>query len=75
MRLSASIILHFEADILLLDEFISTGDKDFKKFDEYMSKKLEFTKIVILASHSEETVKKLCNKIIYLNFGKIDKIE
>lgn len=76
MRLSASIILHFEADILLLDEFISTGDKDFKKkFDEYMSKKLEFTKIVILASHSEETVKKLCNKIIYLNSGKIDKIE
>lgn len=75
-RLSASMILHFDADILLLDEFISTGDKFFKeKFDNFMEKKLINSKIVMLATHDEKLVKKLCNKIIYLNFGKIDKIE
>ena len=30
-RLAASIIISFHSDILILDEFISTGDKDFKK--------------------------------------------
>ena len=75
-RLSASMILHFEADILLLDEFISTGDKNFKeKFNDFMVKKLQDSKIVMLATHDEILVKKLCNKILYLNYGKIEKSE
>lgn len=74
-RLSASMILHFDADIILLDEFISTGDKNFRiKFAEYMKKKLKQTKIVIFASHDEILVKKICSKVYEMDLGTIKEI-
>lgn len=74
-RLAASMVLHFDADILLLDEFISTGDKNFKiKFSKHMKKKLDKTKIVIIASHDEILVKKICNRVLLIQKGEINEI-
>ena len=71
-RLSASIILYFNADILLLDEFISTGDKDFrKKFKNYMMNKLAETKIVLIATHDEILTNEICTKVVMMEKGTI----
>lgn len=74
-RLAASMILHFDADILLLDEFISTGDKSFKKkFADHMKTKLNETKIVVLASHDEILVKKICNRVFRIEMGIMEEV-
>jgi lipopolysaccharide transport system ATP-binding protein len=74
-RLAASMVLHFNSDIMLLDEFISTGDKKFqKKFSEFMSRKLDSTKIVIVATHDERLVKKICNRVFKMEKGNINEI-
>ena len=75
-RLSSSIFVHFESDILLLDEFISTGDSAFKdKLFEFMLNKIKKTKIVLFASHDEKMVEKICNIKVFMNDGQITKIE
>ena len=75
-RLSASIFVHFDSDILLLDEFISTGDSAFKdKLFEFMLNKIKKTKIVLFASHDEKMVEKICNIKVFMNDGQITKIE
>lgn len=77
LRLAFSIIVHIPADIVLLDEWLSVGDKNFelkavKKFNEFLGSK----SILVLASHKEDLIDKICNRKIKLQNGKIvyDKI-
>lgn len=75
-RLAASIIISFHSDILLLDEFISTGDKQFKdKLFKHMISKIQNSKIVIFSSHDEEMIDRFCNIKIFMENGSIKKIE
>lgn len=74
-RLAASMLLHFRSEIILLDEFISTGDIKFQdKFKKFMSKKLSNTKIVIIATHDQKLVKKICNRVITVEKGNVSEI-
>lgn len=75
-RLAASIIVSFHSDILILDEFISTGDKQFKdKLFKYMISKIQNSKIVVFSSHDEELINRFCNVKIFMESGSITKIE
>ena len=72
MRIAFAISLHITADILILDEWLSVGDKDFvQKAEKALVDKISSAKIVVYASHSEEQIKRTCNKIIYLKKGRI----
>jgi lipopolysaccharide transport system ATP-binding protein len=63
-------------EILLLDEWISVGDESFKKkAEKKIQEILLTTRILVIASHSLDLLKKNCNKIIFLEKGKISKIE
>ena len=74
-RLSASMVLCFPSEILVLDEFISAGDNDFhKKFEKHMLEKIEEAKILLFASHDHEMVENICTKKVYMNHGKIVKV-
>jgi lipopolysaccharide transport system ATP-binding protein len=74
-RLSASMVLCFPSEILVLDEFISAGDSDFHvKFQKRMLEKIEEANILLFASHDHEMVDNICTKKIYMNHGKIVKI-
>ena len=74
-RLSASMVLCFPSEILILDEFISAGDTDFhEKLKKHMLEKIEETNILLFASHNEELVNNICNKKIYMNHGRILEI-
>lgn len=72
MRLGFSVSTIFSPEILLMDEWLSVGDENFKeKAERRMSSIVESTKILILASHSQELLKKVCTRIIWLEHGTI----
>jgi len=72
MRLSFSISTSIEADILLMDEWLSVGDASFsKKAEERMKQVVSKSGILVLASHSLELIQRECNRVIKLEHGKI----
>jgi len=72
LRLAFSIISVIKSDIILMDEWLSVGDENFsKKANLKMNEMLDNSKILILASHNKELIQKVCNRIIFLNDGKI----
>ncbi len=74
-RLAFSIAVHCNPEILLLDEVFEVGDEEFKKKSGEKIKELVETGVsVILVSHDLDLVKKYCNKVIWLEAGKIKKI-
>jgi lipopolysaccharide transport system ATP-binding protein len=71
-RLMFSVATEFEADILVLDEWLSAGDADFvKKAGLRMQKMVEDAKIVVLASHDHDLVRRVCNRVCELKAGRI----
>lgn len=72
MRLAFSIAISIEADILLMDEWLSVGDTDFvRKAEDKLKSLISRTPILVMASHSEEILKKVCTKVISLEKGRI----
>jgi len=71
-RLGFSVAVHSDADIFLLDEVLAVGDSAFKdkcsdKIDSLMKKNKTF----IIVTHNLENMKKVTNRIIYMEKGKI----
>lgn len=71
MRLAFSIVTSVRADILLLDEWLSAGDAEFReRADERMREVVASTGILVLATHSADMVRKECNRLIQLAHGQ-----
>ncbi|AMX02669.1 ABC transporter ATP-binding protein [Microbulbifer thermotolerans] len=67
-RLGFSVAMYLSPDVLLLDEILSVGDKEFReKAEAEMLKKIHSEQTVILVSHSESQIKRLCDRTISLN--------
>ena len=76
MRLVFSIVTSVHAEILLMDEWLSVGDADFVQMAETRLQSLvDSAGILVLASHNEQIVEKLCNMIVRLEHGDIVGIE
>lgn len=76
MRLVFSIVTSVRAEILLMDEWMSVGDADFAAHAETRLKTLvSDSSILVLASHSEETIREYCNMIVRLEHGEIASVE
>lgn len=72
MRLAFAISTSVEADIILMDEWLSVGDKAFAvKAQARLSKLIDRAKILVLASHSEESIRVNCNKVVRMEHGRI----
>lgn len=72
LRLAFSICTAFPADIVLMDEWLAVGDANFSKKAE--ARLMEFIKkssILVLASHSPEQVKKICNRVMMMDHGSL----
>lgn len=72
MRLAFSVAINVEAEILLIDEILSVGDanfqaKCFKKMQELKDRGIT----IVIVSHDLHTMKELCNKVIWIESGKI----
>lgn len=71
-RLAFFIAKYLNSDILLMDEWIGTGDEKLRDIvDNIINEKISQSKITIIASHNLERLKKICTKIFYLENGKI----
>lgn len=72
IRLGFAVTTLLNPEILLLDEMIAAGDMHFaEKASNKRNKIVEKSKIIILATHNIEMMKKICNKAIYMEHGKI----
>jgi ABC-type polysaccharide/polyol phosphate transport system ATPase subunit len=64
-RLAFGIATAFRYDILILDEWLGAGDKSMQKgAAERMNDYVEGAGIVVLASHNQNILERICNKII-----------
>lgn len=71
-RLGFAICTAVNPDILILDEVLSVGDAKFRKKSEAKVMKMFDQGVsVLFVSHSLEQVKRLCNKAMILDQGKL----
>ena len=69
-RLAFSIASLVRPDILILDEVLSVGDGAFrKKSEKKMMEIIEGGATTILVSHSLDQVRRMCNKVLWLENG------
>lgn len=72
MRLGFAISTSIQHDIMLLDEWFGAGDFSFvRKARERLVSRVEGSKIVVVASHNTELAKKLCNRGLVMQAGRI----
>jgi ABC-type polysaccharide/polyol phosphate transport system ATPase subunit len=72
LRLAFSVATCSQPEILVMDEWIATGDKDFMdKASHRLNDIVGRAKVLLLASHNTELLKKVCNKIIVLEHGRM----
>ena len=74
MRLSFSVAINVDAEILLIDEILGVGDVSFQKkcFEKLQEIKQQGTTIVIV-SHSLEQIEQICDRSIWIQEGKIEE--
>lgn len=71
-RLGFAISTAVQPDILLMDEWIITGDAAFiERARERMLGRFRDSRIVVLASHSTALLRELCNKALVLDQGRM----
>lgn len=72
VRLAFAVIIHVDADILIIDEALSVGDAFFTQKCMMQIKKLIDSGVTLLfVSHDSNSVKSLCNKAILLEHGAV----
>jgi len=70
-RLGFSVAMNVDPDILLLDEVLGVGDVEFKeKSAEALRQKILSDKSVVLVSHSPNRVRKLCDRLVWIEDGQ-----
>ena len=72
-KLAFSITAILETDIMLIDEVLSVGDIHFKEKSYNKMKELisNDDRTVVIVSHNSNTIKELCDKVIWLHEGVI----
>ncbi|MBS7804516.1 ABC transporter ATP-binding protein [Rhizobiales bacterium TNE-4] len=74
-RLAFGVVTSLNADILLMDEVIGTGDANFiRKAEVRLTNFMNRAKVLIIASHNEDIIQKLCNKAMLLSHGELRAI-
>ena len=72
LRLAFAVSTIVRPEILLMDEWLSVGDEGFKhKAEKRLTELVESTSILVIASHSRDLVMHTCNRVIWLEHGKI----
>lgn len=73
-RLAFSIATIVEPEILIVDEILSVGDIAFQaKSEKKMMDMINGGTTVLFVSHSLEQIKKLCDKVVWIDHGVVKK--
>ena len=69
-RLGFSVAIQADPDILLIDETLGVGDARFaKKSSKAMRQKIKSNKTIVLVSHSEKMVRRMCDRVVWIDKG------
>lgn len=72
LRLAFAVSTIVRPDILIMDEWLSVGDEGFKrKAEARMSELVQATNILVIATHSRDLIQHSCNRVIWLEHGKV----
>ena len=72
MRLGFAISTMIQHDILLLDEWLGTGDAQFvRRAGERMMDRVNGSKIVVIASHKRALLQSLCTRGLLVDQGRV----
>ena len=72
MRLAFSVAINVDAEILLIDEILAVGDQRFQEKCFNKLKELKQSgKTIVIVSHSLDSVKKLCERGIWIYNGEV----
>src|SRR5713101_750586 len=76
MRLAFAVSTSVAADILIMDEWLSAGDAAFAvKAQARLNSLVDRVKILVLASHDETLLQKICNRIMRLDHGDVSSFQ
>jgi ABC-2 type transport system ATP-binding protein/lipopolysaccharide transport system ATP-binding protein len=71
-RLAFAIATDVNADLLLLDEILAVGDKDFhQRCLQRMTKYKQDGRTIVIVSHDLETLQALCSRIVWIEHGQV----
>ena len=71
-RLGFSCALHSAAEVLLIDEVLGVGDQDFRvKSNAAIKALIQSNRTVLLASHNLATLQELCDRVVWIDNGKV----
>lgn len=72
MRLGFAISTSIQQDILLLDEWLNTGDANFRiKAKDRLQDRVDSSRIVVLASHEAGLLRDICNRGMVIDHGRL----
>jgi ABC-type polysaccharide/polyol phosphate transport system ATPase subunit len=72
MRLAFATTTAVESDILIMDEIIGTGDAAFfERAEARMRNFVEKSRVLLVATHSPDIVRKWCNKAMLFQHGRL----
>ena len=72
MRLAFSVAAHLEPEILLVDEVLAVGDLEFqKRCLGKMASVARRGRTVVFISHQMNQIRRLCEKVIWLDSGRV----
>lgn len=76
MRLAFAAMAYVHADVYLLDEVLSVGDREFQeRCKTHMRSMREAGKSAILVLHDEDVLRQYCDRIVYIDGGRITREE
>jgi lipopolysaccharide transport system ATP-binding protein len=72
LRLAFAVCTSFVPDVLLMDEWLSVGDQGFAvRAEERLREMLSIVPIVVIATHSHDLARSICNQAVVLRDGEI----
>ncbi|HYQ71070.1 MAG TPA: ABC transporter ATP-binding protein [Gammaproteobacteria bacterium] len=80
-RLGFAVAMQADPDVLLIDEILGVGDRDFKlKSSQALKERIKSDKTVVLVSHQPETIRSLCDRALWIEnresrlLGPVDEV-
>ena len=75
VRLGFSIAINVDPDILLVDEVLAVGDESFqRRCAEKFAELQNNGKTIVLVSHAMGQVRALCDRLAWMNHGKLEMV-
>jgi homopolymeric O-antigen transport system ATP-binding protein len=72
LRLTFAVVTAVDPDILLLDEGLGAGDVRFaQRAQRRVNELINRANVIVLASHSEDMIRQICNKAMLLDQGHV----